>query len=757
MPDTTSNRNQNYTGNDGRSSTFGRAMMSYIQNRMPYSSVIAPKNDELNPKYKYFHKSGVKRAEALARNSISSSNEYNNVPSGTMSKDTSFGDVMYASAQPNKAPRLRDYRVMAAYSEVSDALDEICDEFINVDDNGMEGKLLVKHKDLSAKEKEDLNESFDKYIELYELKSKGWQYARQMLTEGELFFEQIIHEEHLDEGVLGIINLPAEIIDPVYNNIQNMLIKGFIYRKPIFDKTNPSKVEKIEYIPMDTNQIVYINSGVYNESKDMVIPFLESARRPYRQLSLIEDAILIYRLVRAPERLVFNVDTGNMAPPKAEAYLKKLMAQYWSNKTFDLDQGDVVKKFNPQSMLDAFWFAKRQGAEGTSVTQLAGGCFAMSTPVPLLDGRVLTLAEMTEEYKSGKQNWVYSCNPETGEVVPGLVSWAGVTQKSAKVLKLTLDNGTEIICTPEHKYPIIGKGLVKAKDLEIGEKFITFEEIVTAPTLASVECIDTPIEVGTLTIDADEKYHSFHNFAIGSRESGIFVQNSNLGELTDLLYFIKKLYRALKVPTTRIDPEDGFKDGAEILREELKFARFIIRQQQRFAQGIKKGFVTHLKLKGTWKDLGLDETSIEVNLNVPTNFYEVRENQKLELKVSNFNSLVSNEAVSSTFAMKKYLGWKDKDILANREFKRKDEEHKWELMQIQQFGPGWKEALVLNAQAGGQEGAAPGAEGMPPMPGGGGAGLGAPEGIPEFGGAAAAEGGPEMPPASAETPEPAQV
>lgn len=605
MPDTTSNRNQNYTSNDGRSSTFGRSMMQYIQNRMPYASIISPKNDELNPKYKFFHKAGVKRAEALAKNSISSSNEYNNVPNGTMSRDTSFGDVMYAAAQPNKGPRLRDYRVMAAYSEVADALDEICDDFINVDENGFEGKLVVKHKDLSSKEKEDLNEDFEKYLELYELKSKGWQYARQLLTEGELFFEQIIHPDHLDEGVLGIINLPAEIIDPVYTNIQNMLIKGFIYRKPIFDKNNPAKVEKIEYIPMDTNQVVYINSGVYNESKDMVIPFLESARRPYRQLSLIEDAILIYRLVRAPERLVFNVDTGNMAPPKAEAYLKKLMAQYWSNKTFDLDQGDVVKKFNPQSMLDAFWFAKRQGAEGTSVTQLAGG--------------------------------------------------------------------------------------------------------------------------------------------------------SNLGELSDLQYFIKKLYRALKVPTSRIDPEDGFKDGAEILREELKFARFVIRQQQRFAQGIKKGFITHLKLKDSWKKLGLDETSIEITLNVPTNFYEVRENQKLELKVNNFNSLVSNEAVSSTFAMKKYLGWKDKDILANREFKRKDEEHKWELLQIQQFGPGWKEAIALNAQAAtGQEGGMPGADlgggGGAPMPGGIGS-----EGIPEFGGAAAAEGSPEPPMPGAAAPEPQQV
>jgi hypothetical protein len=70
----------------------------------------------------------MRRAEALAKASISSSNPYNNIPIGDFAKDSSFGDVMYANIQDDKAGRLRDYRIMAAYSEVADALDEICDE-----------------------------------------------------------------------------------------------------------------------------------------------------------------------------------------------------------------------------------------------------------------------------------------------------------------------------------------------------------------------------------------------------------------------------------------------------------------------------------------------------------------------------------------------------------------------------------------------------------------------------------------------------
>tara|TARA_R110002051_G_scaffold26055_2_gene62973 strand:+ start:1135 stop:2946 length:1812 start_codon:yes stop_codon:yes gene_type:complete len=580
---TSSDQNRSYVTNDGRASTFGRNLIQYIQNRLPYATDGRGENDALNPKYKFFQKAGMRRAEALAKASVSSSNPFNNIPIGDFAKDSSFGDVMYANIQDDKGGRLRDYRIMAAYSEVSDALDEICDETINPDESGWITKLQLKDIDLTIDEKEELDKQFHRYVEYYDLKNRGWQYFRQLMVEGEVYFEQIIHEGFVKDGVLGVINLPAEIIDPVYNNIQNMLVKGYIYRKPIFSPDHPDKVEKIEFIPMDQNQIMYVNSGVYNETKNFIIPFLENARRPYRQLSLIEDAIVIYRLVRAPERLVFNVDVGNMPPPKAEAYLKKLIQNYWSRKTFDVDQDDIVKKFNPQSMLDAFWFAKRQGSEGTSVNQLAGG--------------------------------------------------------------------------------------------------------------------------------------------------------ANLGELSDLMYFIKKLYRALKVPSMRLDPNDqASTDGSTILREELKFARFIMRQQQRFAAGIKKGFITHLTLMGILEKLELNEENIEVDFNVPTNFYELRENQRLELKSNNYNNLAANEFVSATYAQKKYLGWRDRDILANREFLRKDAELQWELAQIQAAGPAWKEQALAGELAEGE--AAVGGEGA-------GIGSSGEGGIPEFGGGPADVDAPE--------------
>jgi hypothetical protein len=534
---------------DQQNSKGQSGFLKNLVNKLPYQSVDFNKVlGDLNPKYNTFEETGMRRVEALAKNSIFYNNDYNNTGSGQIAVDGNYNSLVYANVEENKSGRLRDYRIMAAFSEISDALDEICDECINKDENGNIINLKFRNTEIDETKQQEIKDEFERYIDYFDLEKKGFEYFRQILIEGELYFEHIIHKGYTDDGILGAVVLPSDLIDPIYDNIQNMIIKGYILRKPIFDPKKPEKIEKFDFIPMDENQVSYINSGIWNQDKTFRLPFIENARRAYRQLSLVEDAIVIYRLVRAPERLVFNVDVGNMAPPKAEAYLRKLIQEYWSKKTFDTNQSGQVQKFNPQSMLDSFWFAKRAGSEGTSVTQLNGA--------------------------------------------------------------------------------------------------------------------------------------------------------ANLGELADLMYFVNKLYKALKVPTNRLNPDSQFSDGESILREELKFAKFIIRMQQQFASGLKNGFVTHLKLKGIFHEYDLKAQNLHLHFNVPTNFYELRESQKLELKATNFNSLASNEFISNTYAQKRYLGWNDVDVKANREFLRKDAEFQWEIQQIGAGGPNWRDDLEIAGAAG---------------------------------------------------------
>jgi hypothetical protein len=224
------------------------------------------------------------------------------------------------------------------------------------------------------------------------------------------------------------------------------------------------------------------------------------------------------------------------------------------------------------------------------------------------------------------------------------------------------------------------------------------------------------------------------------------TEGPQLNSLPDLDYFVMKLYKSLKVPVNRISPDSGYNDGMQMLREELKFAKFIMRSQMYFTESIKNTFIVHLKLKGLWEKYDLKENDFELRFTPPTNFFEMREAQKAEIKYNTFNSMVQNESISKTYAQKKYLRWSDQEILANRAFLKKDKELEFELAQIQANGPMWKtggEAVEGVPLASGSGGAVP--TGTPASPAGGGegapAGGGSGEAPPAFGPPPAAAGG----------------
>ena len=555
---------------DGQKGTFGRGLQKFISSNLPYRSPASIIDDvtQQNPKFEDFYKAGSMRKELLAHHSVIAPKTAESAhPVGSFLADKAYNELMYATLDVDKYRRVRDYRTMAQFAEVADALDEICDEFLNEDEQGRMINLKLRDdREFDPLVNKQLHDEFNKFINLFDFKERAWEYVRNLLVDGELYFENVIHEKHVKEGILGVIPVPTQAIDPVYDNFQQMHIKAYLLRKAKHHKEAEEQYNSMQdkdFIPMERNQITYINSGTWNENKTFRIPFIENARRAYRQLSLIEDSIIIYRLVRAPERLVFNVDVGTMSPPKAESYIRKLMQNYWSKKSFSLDGDNRVQSFNPQSILDAYWFPKREGSTGTEVNTLPGG--------------------------------------------------------------------------------------------------------------------------------------------------------QNLGELQDLVYFVKKLYKALKVPTNRIDTENSqYSADANVLREELKFANFIVRLQSQFAAGIKESFITHLKLKGLWKQFELRENGFDLEFVPPRNYFELRRQQVLDLKLNNFTNITSNESISQGYGQKEYLGWTDSQIKANREWLRKDATLQHELEQIRGGGADWAAGGGAAPAAGGGAPAGPGGEEMPP-------------------------------------------
>ena len=202
---------------------------------------------------------------------------------------------------------------------------------------------------------------------------------------------------------------------------------------------------------------------------------LDSARKLWKQLQLAEDAMLVYRIVRAPERRVHYIEVGNLEPGDVQQYIEKIKRELKKAPIVDQKTGQVNLKYNPMT-LEEDYFLPIRGDKSSRIESLPGACLALDTKIELLDGRSLELNEIIEEYKQGKDLWSYSINPETGEIVPGQITWAGVTRKDAEVLKITLDNGETITTTIDHKFPTKFNGIKEAKDLEVGESLWSFNK-----------------------------------------------------------------------------------------------------------------------------------------------------------------------------------------------------------------------------------------------------------------------------------------
>jgi len=182
---------------------------------------------------------------------------------------------------------------------------------------------------------------------------------------------------------------------------------------------------------------------------DMFLPYgssiIEPARRIWRQLILIEDAMLVYRVVRAPERRVFYIDVANIPPNEVPLYVEEQRANLRTAPVADRTTGRVDLRYNPM-------------------------CISMSTRIKLQDGRDLSLEELISEWDAGKRDqWVYSIDPKTLRYVPGRVSWAGVTRRDAELVRVHIDDGTWRDVTPDHRFMLRDGSYQRADELQAGQ------------------------------------------------------------------------------------------------------------------------------------------------------------------------------------------------------------------------------------------------------------------------------------------------
>ena len=213
---------------------------------------------------------------------------------------------------------------------------------------------------------------------------------------------------------------------------------------------------------------------------DKYLPYgssiLNKVRRVFRQLVMAEDAMLTYRIIRAGEKKVFKIDVGNIDEEDIEEYIMKVATKFKKVAQVAPNDGQIDYRFNILGNDEDYFLPVRNANTQSGVETLQGACLALNTKIDLLDGRSLELIDIINEFNLGKELWSYSNNPESGQIVPGKITWAGVTRENTSVVKITLDNGESIITTPDHKFPTKFNGIKEAKNLLVNESMWAFNK-----------------------------------------------------------------------------------------------------------------------------------------------------------------------------------------------------------------------------------------------------------------------------------------
>jgi hypothetical protein len=274
-------------------------------------------------------------------------------------------------------------------------------------------------------------------------------------------------------------------------------------------------------IKIAADSVVYVPSGLLDHNSGRVISYLHKAIKPVNQLRMIEDAIVIYRISRAPERRIFYIDVGNLPKIKAEQYLKDVMNRYRNKLVYDATTGEIRDDRNHMSMLEDFWLPRREGGRGTEITTLPGG--------------------------------------------------------------------------------------------------------------------------------------------------------SNLGEIDDIIYFQRKLYRSLNVPISRLEAENGFSMGraSEITRDELKFTKFVQRIRKKFTPLFTDLLKTNLLLKGiiSPEDWPKMQEHIQYDFMEDGHFAELKDAELLNDRIQTLDGIQSyiGTFFSKEFVLRKVLNLTDAEIKEMRD------------------------------------------------------------------------------------------
>lgn len=282
---------------------------------------------------------------------------------------------------------LTKYRTMAMQPEMENAIDDIVNEAIVHDEDECVVKINLDELDQPDNIKKMIREEFDEVLRLMDFRRFASDTFRRWYVDGRLYYNVVIDKENPRDGIQQLIYIDPRRIRKIRNITKEKNEQGveiitkvdvfYLYNEKVVNNNTQSPQLVGNFaggIKLSEDSIVQITSGLFDPSKSTVLSYLHKAIRPMNQLRFVEDATVVYRVSRAPERRVFYVDVGNMPKAKAEQYLKDIMTKYRNKLTYDATTGEVRDATKHLSMLEDFWMPRRGDAnKSTEITTLPAG------------------------------------------------------------------------------------------------------------------------------------------------------------------------------------------------------------------------------------------------------------------------------------------------------------------------------------------------------------------------------------------------
>ena len=278
---------------------------------------------------------------------------------------------------------IKRYRDIAQQAECDTAIEDIVNEGIVSNQNDQAIEISLDRLHYPDKIKRKIRTEFDEVLRLLNFEQKGHDIFRRWYVDGRIFYHKVIDTKNPRKGITELRYIDAtkikkvrevqKKVDPKHQGVEvaEKIDEYFVYNEK--GLAGPGGVGINQGIKIAPDAITYVPSGLIEGNGGRVLSYLHKAIKPVNQLRMIEDALVIYRISRAPERRIFYIDVGNLPKIKAEQYLKDVMNRYRNKLVYDANTGEIRDDRNHMSMLEDFWLPRREGGRGTEITTLPGG------------------------------------------------------------------------------------------------------------------------------------------------------------------------------------------------------------------------------------------------------------------------------------------------------------------------------------------------------------------------------------------------